>query len=69
MAGSCCAPQEQKPLLWGLRGRSEYLYDGSAREVSTAIKLHNGQGGPAAQAFDSLTVTQQQDVINFLNTL
>jgi hypothetical protein len=55
--------------LWGLRGRSEFLHDGRARDYTTAIKLHDGQGAAAAQAFGALTATQQQDLSSFLNTL
>ena len=55
--------------LWGLRAKSQFLHDGRAADVPTAIKLHDGQGKPAAQAFEALSTQQQLDVVNFLNTL
>jgi len=55
--------------LWGLRAKSEFLHDGRAADIPTAIKLHDRQGKPAAQAFEALSAQQQLDVVNFLNTL
>jgi Di-haem oxidoreductase, putative peroxidase len=55
--------------LWGLRAKSQFLHDGRAGDIPTAIKLHDGQGKPAAQAFNALSAQQQLDVVNFLNTL
>jgi CxxC motif-containing protein (DUF1111 family) len=55
--------------LWGVRGKSQFLHDGRAGDLSTAISLHDGQGKAAAQAFGALSPQQQQDVVNFLNTL
>jgi mono/diheme cytochrome c family protein len=55
--------------LWGLRAKSQLLHDGRAGDIPTAIKLHDGQGKLAAQAFDALSAQQQLDVVNFLNTL
>src|ERR1700730_9141290 len=55
--------------LWGLRARSQFLHDGRAADIATAITLHDGQGKPAAQAFETLSAQQQQDIVNFLDTL
>jgi len=55
--------------LWGLRSNSQLLHDGRAGDIPTAIELHDGQGKPAAQAFNKLSAQQQLDVVNFLNTL
>jgi hypothetical protein len=55
--------------LWGLRAKSIFLHDGRAADLPTAISLHDGQGRAAAQAFHSLSPGQQQDVVNFLDTL
>ena len=55
--------------LWGLRAKSQFLHDGRAGDIPPAIKLHDGQGKPAAQAFGALSAQQQLDVVNFLNTL
>jgi CxxC motif-containing protein (DUF1111 family) len=55
--------------LWGVRAKSKLLHDGRADDIPTAISLHDGQGRPAAEAFGALTPSQQQDVVNFLDTL
>ena len=55
--------------LWGVRAKSQLLHDGRAGDIPTAIKLHDGQGKAAAQAFGALNAQQQMDVVNFLNTL
>jgi hypothetical protein len=55
--------------LWGLRAKSQFLHDGRAADIPTAITLHDGQGKPAAQAFGALNAQQQQDIVNFLDTL
>jgi CxxC motif-containing protein (DUF1111 family) len=55
--------------LWGLRARVIFLHDGRATDLPTAISLHDGQGAPAAAAFNALSIQQQTNLIDFLNTL
>ena len=55
--------------LWGIRGKSEFLHDGRAGDIPTAISLHDGQAKVAARAFQALTTQQQQNLVSFLNTL
>ena len=55
--------------LWGVRAKSRLLHDGRADDLPTAISLHDGQGMPAAEQFEALSTSQQQDVVNFLDTL
>jgi CxxC motif-containing protein (DUF1111 family) len=55
--------------LWGVRAKSRLLHDGRANDIPTAISLHDGQGLPAAEQFEALSTSQQQDVVNFLDTL
>ena len=55
--------------LWGVRAKSELLHDGRATSLPMAISLHDGQGKAASEAFQALSTSQQQDVVNFLNTL
>jgi CxxC motif-containing protein (DUF1111 family) len=55
--------------LWGLRSREVFLHDGRATDITSAIVLHAGQGQAAAEAFQSLSATQQQELIAFLMTL
>lgn len=55
--------------LWGIRARSRFLHDGRAETITDAITLHAGQGAAAAAAFQGLSPRQQQQVIDFLNTI
>lgn len=55
--------------LWGVRSKSNYLHDGRANDLSTAISLHDGQGKQSAQSYGSLSTQQQQSLIDFLNTI
>lgn len=55
--------------LWGIRARSLYLHDGRAQTVTEAITLHAGQGASSAAAFQALSESQQQQVLDFLNTI
>jgi CxxC motif-containing protein (DUF1111 family) len=55
--------------LWGIRAKSIFLPDVRASDIPTAISLHDGQDNAAAQAFQALSVSQQEDLVNFLDTL
>ena len=55
--------------LWGIRAKSRFLHDGRAGTIAEAITLHDGQGADAATSFSGLSATQQQQVIDFLNTI
>jgi CxxC motif-containing protein (DUF1111 family) len=55
--------------LWGIRAKSRFLHDGRAGTIAEAITLHDGQGSDAAEAFGRLSSTQQQQLIDFLNTI
>ena len=68
-SGAAGATMMRTAPLWGLRARSQFLHDGRAADIPTAITLHDGQGKPAAQAFETLSAQQQQDIVNFLDTL
>ena len=59
--------------LWGLRSRNMKLHDGRTTDIATAISQHNGgvngQGTASANAFNALSSSQKNDLVNFLNTL
>ncbi len=55
--------------LWGIRAREVFLHDGRATDLPTAVSLHDGQGKAAAAAFAAFNAQQQQNLIDFLNTL
>jgi CxxC motif-containing protein (DUF1111 family) len=55
--------------LWGIRARQRFLHDGRATDLPTAIELHDGQGQAAAASFRALSARDQQNLVDFLNTL
>jgi len=55
--------------LWGMRARDRLMHDGATVSRTDAINRHHNQGQAARDNFNSLTASQQTDVINFLNTL
>jgi len=55
--------------LWGLRAKSVLLHDGRAANVAEAIGLHDGQGAAARSAFQALSASDQESVLDFLDTI
>jgi CxxC motif-containing protein (DUF1111 family) len=63
------------PALWGLglAGRygdgANYLHDGRARTVTEAILWHGGEAQSAVQAFRTLSKTERDELLAFLESL
>jgi CxxC motif-containing protein (DUF1111 family) len=55
--------------LWGLRTKSRFMHDLKTFSAQGAIARHQGEAAQAAQAFSVLTVTQQKQLLTFLNSL
>jgi CxxC motif-containing protein (DUF1111 family) len=58
--------------LWGLGERVYFLHDGRTSDLVQAIRDHASPGSEASQvvaSFQALSVTQQQDVLDFLRSL
>jgi CxxC motif-containing protein (DUF1111 family) len=58
--------------LWGLGDRLFMLHDGRTKDLVQAILLHDSQGSEAHQAtlnYEGLSVSQKQDLLNFLRSL
>jgi CxxC motif-containing protein (DUF1111 family) len=58
--------------LWGLGDRLFMLHDGRTKDLVQAILLHDSQGSEAHQAtlnYQGLSVSQKQDLLNFLRSL
>ncbi len=55
--------------LWGLSQSLPYLHDGRANTVDAAIRAHAGDALPAATRYINLSTNQQQQVVQFLNSL
>lgn len=59
-------------VLWGIKDTDPYLHDGRARDLREAIELHGAEGSeaqPAAARFDDLSASDQQALIDFLESL
>jgi CxxC motif-containing protein (DUF1111 family) len=58
--------------LWGVGQRVFFLHDGRTNNLLTAIEQHASSGSEANQvisAFNMLSTTDQQNILNFLRDL
>jgi CxxC motif-containing protein (DUF1111 family) len=55
--------------LWGMRTRDRLMHDGESVSRTDAILRHRNEAAGAANNFASLSLTQQNNLIDFLNSL
>ncbi len=55
--------------LWGVGSTAPYLHDGRAASLSEAILEHGGEAQTARDNFVGASLTAQQHLIAFLNSL
>ncbi len=55
--------------LWGARFNTQYLHDGRAPDLRSAILAHDGQARPARVAFEKLGPTAQNVLIKYILSL
>jgi CxxC motif-containing protein (DUF1111 family) len=55
--------------LWGARIRTSFLHDGRAKTIADAILAHDGQGLAARNRFATLSAREQEQLLDFINTL
>ena len=70
--GGAGGDQFRTAPLWGLGQRIFLLHDGRTNNLLYAIQAHQSNGSEASQVeenFDSLSTSQQQDLLNFLRSL
>jgi CxxC motif-containing protein (DUF1111 family) len=70
--GNAGPDQFRTSPLWGIGQRVFFLHDGRTSDLLQAIQAHAGRGSEAntvIRLFNGLTVTQQQDLLNFLRSL
>jgi CxxC motif-containing protein (DUF1111 family) len=70
--GGAGGDQFRTAPLWGLGQRIFLLHDGRTTDLIQAINLHDSNGSEAdipTDNFQSLTPSQQQDLLNFLRSL
>ena len=70
--GGAGGDQFRTAPLWGLGQRIFFLHDGRTANLLSAIEAHQSSGSEATlveEAFDLLSPSQQQDLLNFLRSL
>jgi CxxC motif-containing protein (DUF1111 family) len=70
--GGAGGDQFRTAPLWGLGQRIFLLHDGRSTNLLDAIQQHATSGSEAIQVeenFDALSISQQQDLVNFLRSL
>jgi CxxC motif-containing protein (DUF1111 family) len=70
--GGAGGDQFRTAPLWGLGQRIFFMHDGRTKNLLSAIEAHDSSGSEAITVesnFDLLSVSQQQDVVNFLRSL
>jgi CxxC motif-containing protein (DUF1111 family) len=70
--GGAGGDQFRTAPLWGLSQRIFLLHDGRTTNLLRAIEAHGSNGSEATQVelnFDSLSVAQKQEILNFLRSL
>ena len=55
--------------LWGLGQRIFFLHDGRTADLMVAIQEHAGEAAGTIAAFNRLSASEQQDILNFLRSL
>jgi CxxC motif-containing protein (DUF1111 family) len=70
--GNAGGDQFRTAPLWGVGQRIFFLHDGRTSNLLTAIEAHASSGSEASAVvanFNSLSVSSEQDVLNFLRSL
>jgi CxxC motif-containing protein (DUF1111 family) len=70
--GNASGTQFRSAPLWGVGQRVFFLHDGRTNNLLTAIEDHASSGSEAntvISQFNMLSVTQQQNILNFLRSL
>jgi CxxC motif-containing protein (DUF1111 family) len=71
--GSAGPDEFRTAPLWGVGQRAFFLHDGRTSDLLQAILAHSSQGSEANRVIENfqsnLSVSQQQDVLNFLRSL
>jgi CxxC motif-containing protein (DUF1111 family) len=73
--GNAAADEFRTPPLWGLGQRIFFLHDGRTTDLTVAISQHTGGGSRPSEAnavigaYNALTDSQKQDILNFLRSL
>jgi CxxC motif-containing protein (DUF1111 family) len=55
--------------LWGARFNRQFLHDGRAPDIRSAILAHDGQGAASRHRFNRLSSGDQHALIQYINSL
>jgi CxxC motif-containing protein (DUF1111 family) len=69
LEGSATGTEFRTMPLWRVSERVHFLHDGRASTIEGAIAEHGGQADSARIAFDALSATDRQAVIDYLNCI
>lgn len=61
--------QWQTPPLWGVADSAPYFHDGASPTILSAINRHKGQANHSREAFDDLSTSETECLIEFLQSL
>jgi CxxC motif-containing protein (DUF1111 family) len=67
--GSSTRNKLRTPPLWGFRTRLRFMHDGENVTRNNAILRHTNEAEPVIQNYISLSTTQKNQLITFLNSL
>jgi CxxC motif-containing protein (DUF1111 family) len=67
--GRAAAREWRTTPLWGLRLKKRYLHDGQCTTIEDAVKAHAGQAETSSRQFESLSVSDKEDLLAFLRSL
>jgi CxxC motif-containing protein (DUF1111 family) len=65
--GSATGSEFRTAPLWRVSERQHFLHDGRATSIEGAIEAHGGQAAAAAAAFNALSPSDRQALLDFLN--
>jgi len=67
--GSATGSEFRTAPLWRVSDRQHFLHDGRALTILDAILAHGGQATGAVAAFQSLSATDRQALLDFLHCI
>lgn len=67
--GQTTARKLRTQPLWGARTRSRHMHDGQSLTFLDAILRHRGEAGHVTYLFRLLSATEQNQVLEFLQSL
>jgi CxxC motif-containing protein (DUF1111 family) len=74
--GSATTAEWRTPPLWGLGlsrnsqgGQYYLLHDGRAHSIEEAIKMHGGEGAGSRERFETLSASEKEALLEFLESL